>query len=195
MSLGARCLVGAPSLCRWADYGVLLLLRARWKHESMPSKQGETKLEAFWPQLRHHPHIKKLESYAEIRAAHMCEAPYTGAMNARTIYELEDGTAVVLDYPIKTSNIGNSDEMWQMDVGPLLLPLPKPDPEQRDDLPVSRLSLGYLVYNRLDYAEGIVRARAEVTGGGATNFFTQRAELHCQTELYAAVEAHPAAKL
>ena len=38
----------------------------------------------------------------QIRAAHMCEAPYTGALNAQTRYTLDDGTRVVLDYPVKT---------------------------------------------------------------------------------------------
>ena len=38
----------------------------------------------------------------QIRAAHMCEAPYTGALNAQTRYTLDDGTQVVLDYPVKT---------------------------------------------------------------------------------------------
>ena len=113
-------------------------------------------------------------------------------MNARTSYTLADGTAVVLDYPVKTSNVGNADESWQMDVGPLLLPLPQPDPEHRPELLVSQLSLGYLVYNRLDYAEGSVRAKTETSGGGHVNFFSQRTELQCETEIWAAVDSSTA---
>lgn len=116
-------------------------------------------------------------------------------MNARTSYTLTDGTRVVLDYPIKTSNVANADESWQMDVGPLLMPLPEPDPNHRPELLVSRLSLGYLVYNKLDYAEGIVRAKTELAGGGHVNFFSQRTELNCTTEIYAAVDSSDTAKL
>ena len=32
-------------------------------------------------------------------------------------------TTVRLDYPIKTVNVANDKEMWQMDAGPLCLPL------------------------------------------------------------------------
>ena len=38
--------------------------------------------------------------------------------------------------------------------------------EHRDELLVDRLSLGYLVYNRLDYAEAIVRAPTPVGPAG-----------------------------
>lgn len=116
-------------------------------------------------------------------------------MNARTSYTTTDGTRVVLDYPIRTSNVGNADESWQMDVGPLLMPLPQPDPDHRPELLVSQLSLGYLVYNKLDYAEGIVRAKTQLTGGGHVNFFSQRTELDCTTEIFAAVDSPDVAKL
>jgi hypothetical protein len=62
---------------------------------------------------------------------------------------------VVLDYPCKTSNIANSAEDWQMDVGPLLMPQPEPTdgPDVlTEGLLIDKLSLGYLVYNKLDCA-------------------------------------------
>lgn len=162
---------------------------ARWKHESMPTKAGSATLDSFYPKFRHHRKMVPVATYAEIRAAHTMEPPYTGAMNGRTSYTLDDGTRVVLDYPIKTSNTGNADESWQMDVGPLLMPLPVPHAEQRAELPIDRLSLGYLVYNRPTYAEAIVRAPTPIAGGGSVNFFSQRAALQCETTMYAAVEA------
>jgi hypothetical protein len=184
-------------MVKWHADGMLDVRAPHKMCESMPNHDGSlSRLDAFWSKLRYHQHTRKISTYAEIRSAHMCEAPYTWQINARTEYTTDDGQYVCLDYPVKTSNIANSEELWQMDCGPLLMPRPSgADTEPRADVLGDCLSLGYLVFNRLDYAEAIVRAPTQIaSGAGTVNFFSQRAELQCKTTLLAVVDAN-AAKL
>lgn len=183
-------------MVKWHADGAFDVRAPHKMGESMPRHGGgRTGLDAFWPRLRYHKEQRQISTYAEIRAAHMCEVPWTGQINARTEFTMQDGTRICLDYPVKTSNIANSEEQWQMDCGPLLMPRPVPASGQRMDILGDCLSLGYLVYNRLDYAEAIVRAPTTIGGGTATvNFFSQRAALDCKTTLFAVVDA-TAAKL
>ena len=60
--------------------------------ESMPRHGGgRSGLDAFWPKLRYHQQQRQISSYTDIRAAHMCESPWTGQINARTSYTMADG--------------------------------------------------------------------------------------------------------
>ena len=61
-------------------------------------------------------------------------------------------------------------DVWQMDVGPLLLPLPGPEAAAalESDRPVAGLGVGYLVFNSLrpSYVEAV--CRPPPGGGGAS---------------------------
>jgi hypothetical protein len=63
-------------MLKWHADGENDVRAARWKSETMPGKLGDAHLDAFWPKLRHHPRMRRIEGYAQIRAAHMCEPPY-----------------------------------------------------------------------------------------------------------------------
>ena len=67
--------------------------------------------------------VRQISDYSDVRAAILCEPPFTGLIHGRTTVEMGDGLRVVLVYPIKTVNVDNTDKsMWQMDAGPLCLP-------------------------------------------------------------------------
>jgi hypothetical protein len=54
-------------------------------------------------------------TYAQVRAAIVCEAPYTGVINGRTHITTADGVCLTLEYPIRTTNVANDGRpMWQM---------------------------------------------------------------------------------
>jgi hypothetical protein len=111
-------------------------------------KAGMTaKLDTISPRLRRHRACRQVGTYAQVRAAIMCEAPYTGVINGRTRITTAGGEQLTLEYPIRTANVSNATAMWQMDAGPLLLPLPGPAAAAAlsSDMPVAGLGVGYLV--------------------------------------------------
>ena len=150
---------------------------------TMPTHDGEgdtvTQLDVT---LERHRRVQVIQSYDEFREALLGNL----ALNGRTTYTDEDGVSkVVLDYPIKTGNASNSDDAWQVDAGPILMPTP----EATASLPVERLDIGFMVYNRWDYAEAVVRRNTPVVSGsevGSTSHFTLRRSLDCRNELFAA---------
>ena len=59
----------------------------------------------------------------------------------------------VLEYPIKTMNFRPENSSFQVDTGPLLVP----DFDSGEPRTIDRLEMAHVVYNRLDYAEFILR--------------------------------------
>ena len=75
-------------------------------------------------------------------------------LNGRTqIHEEARGLSYVLEYPIKTMNFRPEDSSFQVDTGPLLVP----DFDSAEAKAIDRLEMAHIVYNRLDYAEFILR--------------------------------------
>eukprot|EP01050_Picozoa_sp_SAG11_P020810 SAG11_NODE_3578_length_2358_cov_3.440018_1_plen_189_part_00 len=108
--------------------------------------------------LRRHRRVALLPDHAAVRAAALGESPYTGQLIARTRYEPLPGVLeAVLSYPVKTMNVRASPDAWQLDAGPLLLPLPGDVPRGAlaGPLPVAALGVGYLVYNRAATVEPV----------------------------------------
>ncbi|MCX5658253.1 MAG: hypothetical protein NTW19_00855 [Planctomycetota bacterium] len=109
-------------------------------------------------------------------------------INGRTTFLDADGqTRVVLDYPAATTNVGNREDVWQVDAGPLLFPV---FPAGTGRLEVERFDLAYLVYNRFDYAEAAVGGKTPLDPNGAdgpaTHHFTAVRPVTCRNELFAA---------
>lgn len=150
--------------------------------EAMPTQHGMPATVTHWEVgLRTLPRLAPIRTCAEFRAALLEDRP----MNARTTYELA-GERVILDYPAKTVNIGNQDEVWQVDAGPVLMPT---EPQQ-GPLAVTRFNLAYLVFNRWDYAEAAVRRATPLddAGGAQTSHYSGLMPLQCQNELFASAD-------
>lgn len=130
------------------------------------------------------PHVKasRIDSYETFRTALLDNHPIIG----RTTYTDGSGARIVLDYPANTVNVAHDKEAWQVDAGPIVMPLhdwPKADDGK---LQVEALELAYLVYNRWDYAEAVLRRPMPISdSGAATNHYSMRRNLECVNEMYA----------
>jgi hypothetical protein len=79
----------------------------------------------------------------------------------RTEFPLGDGGwRAMLEYPIKTMNVNDQRQAFQVDTGPLVFA----DPQAEGDRTVDRLQLAYVAFNRLDEAYFIVQRPTTVSG-------------------------------
>ena len=94
---------------------------------------------------------RPLHGYDQVRQAILSGQ----RLNARSLLVSADGEGqVILDYPLKTVNIANDRQAWQIDAGPILLPnLGAAQPWS-----VAGLRPGYLVCNAPDWVEWTCRA-------------------------------------
>jgi len=152
--------------------------------ETMPTHDGKgaavVKLDVT---VARHPQMTTVDRYQTFHDALLGDRP----MNGRTTYTDDDGsTQVIMEYPACTVNVAHDREAWQVDAGPVLMPV-HDDPRRLD---VERFDQAFLVYNRWDYAETVIRcpvATASVPGTFAqTRFYNLRRNLHCQNELFVA---------
>lgn len=148
----------------------------------MPTHDGKgAKVIGLDVQLVRFRHVEPITTYGEFR-----EALLGGrVIHARTSYTEDDGTRVVLEYPANTTNVAHDREAWQVDAGPIVMPTPGAASD--NILQVSRLDLAYLVFNRFDYAEAVLRQPSPIgKTGAATLHYTLRHTLsHCRHELFA----------
>jgi hypothetical protein len=88
---------------------------------------------------------------------------------ARTTISSEEWTAVA-EYPLKTMNANERDDIYQCDTGPVLFP----DPGIADaDALLPELQLAYVAFNGPDWSEWIVRAPVSI-GPGITVYHYHR---------------------
>src|SRR5439155_10727368 len=129
---------------------------------------------------------RRIATYANFRDALLANQPLVGA----TRYLAEDGaTAITLSYPAKTVNVAHAQEAWQVDAGPILVPDPRA-PLAAGGLLCGAFHLAYLVFNRLDRVETVVRTAPPPGTAPDGAFCTVRPgdvrALAAHTELYAA---------
>jgi len=70
------------------------------------------------------------------------------------VFDPETGRKAVLEYPIKTMNANDIDDLWQVDTGPVVFPDFASSAERRIDW----LELAFIALNRRDRAEFILQA-------------------------------------
>jgi len=104
-------------------------------------------------------------------------------INVRTSFtDKATGFDIVMEYPAKTVNTKNDTTGWQVDAGPVLAP----NGNKPDDLTVEHLDLGFIVFNRDDYAEIVIRDTVALKDGGKTNHYQIRRNIDCRNELFVA---------
>jgi hypothetical protein len=96
----------------------------------------------------------------DIAAAVAAGLPLTGQVEIR---DEETGRTAVLEFPIKTMNMGTDGTSWQVDTGPVVLPDLKAPPDQWS----ATLRLAFVAYNTADWADFIFEAPTALPGGGA----------------------------
>lgn len=78
---------------------------------------------------------------------------------ARTeIFNEETGLRAVLEYPVKTMNIKKSENIYQVDTGPVLFP----DLSKVYSRPVESISLAFVAFNVSDFADFVIEAPTPV---------------------------------
>ena len=96
------------------------------------------------------PRGRVLETPAAVNEATSKNFPLIGRTQIR---EEARGKRYLLEYPIKTMNFRPENSSFQVDTGPLLVP----DFDSGEAKAIDRLEMAHIVYNRLDYAEFILR--------------------------------------
>lgn len=154
---------------------------------STHSRRGSQVLDMTVTMARHAA-SRELIDHEQVR-----EAIQTGErINGQTIFdlpgELGGSTRVEMTYPVKVCNVSHDVTRWQVDTGPVLVPaLPATgdaSADDADDLPVSRMRVGYLVFNDWDWAELAVRrfgAEPEPSGG---SHFRPSERIACRHHLH-----------
>ena len=92
-----------------------------------------------------------LADAAQIGAAVAAGLPLIGQVELR---DPDSGRTAVLEFPIKTMNLGADGTRWQVDTGPVVLPDLKAAPEQWS----ATLRLAFVAYNSADWADFVVEA-------------------------------------
>lgn len=109
-----------------------------------------------------------LNSPREIVEATLANHPLT----ARTRIESERYVAVI-EYPVKTMNANERDDVYQTDTGPVLYPDLTAEPEDM----LSRFELAFAAFNCFDWVELLVRTETEITEDVSVYHYS-RAERH-----------------
>lgn len=118
---------------------------------------------------------KELATAREIVSATLENRP----LAARTTFNSERYTAVV-DYPVKTMNANERDQIYQTDTGPILYPDLTREP---DDL-LAGMELAFAAFNCPDWVEFIVRAPTQVVAGVSVQHYSVSRRVDCRNQVF-----------
>jgi hypothetical protein len=100
----------------------------------------------------------------------------------RTVIQSSAGRRrAVLEYPIKTMNVNDKEQMYQVDTGPLAYP----DFSVETENAIERIELAYVAYNRADEAYFIVQRPTPVDGTQKVAHYSQIVRLPAQNSVWA----------
>ena len=118
-----------------------------------PAPQGHPVKDTFSSLEIHvptHPRTQTLENYAQIDDAIWKRVPLVGRTEIR---DPKRRKRYIIEYPIGIASSMREMQRFQVDTGPVLVP-DFTSEAQRD---IDRLEMAYIIYNRLDRAEFILR--------------------------------------
>jgi hypothetical protein len=130
-----------------------LLLRTHWSSErdERDFALNRERFEDVQLDVRTFEADRSLDDAAAVVGATLASRPLVGRT---TIHSEETRRLASLEYPIKTMNVLREPSRFQVDTGPLLVP----DFRSTATRTIEQLQLAYIVYNRFDRAELILRA-------------------------------------
>lgn len=99
-------------------------------------------------------------------------------LNARTMIETKRYW-VILDYPVKTMNANERDDVYQTDTGPVLFPDLSAEPENM----LSRLELAFIAFNGPDWAEFLIRTPTSVSDDIRVQHYSKPVRLDTKNEV------------
>ncbi len=122
--------------------------------------------------------VTPITTYAAFRDALLNNHP----INGRTTCTDTDGkTVLTFDYPVNTGNVRHDQESWQVDAGPILMPVRAQEP---GSLLITRFDMAFIVYNTWDYAEAALCEESPVGSDGKTNFYRRLVGFPCRNEMF-----------
>ncbi|MCE7988926.1 MAG: hypothetical protein DYG89_47840 [Caldilinea sp. CFX5] len=101
------------------------------------------------------------------------------ALTGRIEFSALDRYDVTLDFPIKTINASERDQIYQTDTGPILFP----DFSQPFDQIMETFHLAYVAYNAPDWAEFILRVPTPLTAEISVNHYSRTVRLATQNSI------------
>lgn len=138
-----------------------VIFRAGISHPEQYAERGTVaeRFEGALFQIRPAQGVRQLDDNTAIVQATLAGLPLVG----RTEIADPDGTRrAVLEYPIKTINVQDEQNIYQVDTGPL----PFPDFAAQADSVLGQLELAYVAHNRPDEAYFILQRRQAITQDG-----------------------------
>lgn len=117
---------------------------------------------------------ERLESAHDIIAATLANE----ILVART-HLSNDRYAVVLEYPVKTMNANERDNVYQTDTGPVLFPDFSADPHRL----ISGFELAYAAFNSPDWTEFLVRVPTVISDDVTVYHYSQPVRWSAQNEI------------
>jgi len=95
------------------------------------------------------------------------------------IWNKETSMRAIIEYPVKTMNIHDDKNMYQVDTGPVAFP----DLSKRCDQTVESISLAYIAINAPHFADFVIETRTPIVEEGKTL---------CETYHYSELKSFPA---
>lgn len=105
--------------------------------------------------LREPAAITEIDTGAKIWDAVQADLPLVGLTE---LHNPDTGLSALIEYPIKTMNVRQSDMAWQIDTGPIAFP----DLTKRYDRQIDCLSLAYIAVNAPNFADFIVERETPI---------------------------------
>jgi hypothetical protein len=113
-------------------------------------------------------------------ARHIVEATLADEpLNGRIEFRALDRYQITLDFPIKTMNASERDQIYQTDTGPLILP----DFSVEFEHPIETFYLAFVAFNSPDWAELILQVPTPVAQGLSVNHYSKTIRLDTQNAI------------
>ena len=157
----------------------LVFRRRAWLNENYREYRDTTDL---WGGVSHSLVEARVEQLADHAAA--LEATYANApLIAQTeIWNDDTGLRAIMEYPVKTMNTIRATDTYQVDTGPLAYP----DLSQRRDRMIETLSLAFVAFNVVDFADFVIEVPTAIDDVGLGG------KALCQVYHYSRIVTHPA---
>ena len=107
---------------------------------------------------------RQLDSPQQVTDATLSNRPLV----SRTEFEMSNGHHVMIEYPVKTINVSQRHDYYQVDTGPVLYP----DPKIGHQRFVGNFRLAYIAHNGPHWAEFIINVSTPVADGVNVHHFS-----------------------